>query len=476
MDCKDLSKDCVSCSDDCDYYEIAIKALEMFGRDILYLNGIKIWIGASSTNPLSVRTKDIYRCVLNRLGVEIVECEFDLLLTETVSCDAILMFTFTLGVSARAFELVLTSQLKGNDLKNSLSVFMPSEFEEGYISRALKKRLVAGNIYYQEKKEFEELDTNIFRKCIRDLVTMITDKEREMALNFKPTIVILTALAKEFSKVKYFLSDVTYDDSFGNEKSQYPHGKIGNQSVVLGMTGMGNNAASAITTKILDKYQSIEHAFVIGIAGGIPNFKDPNKHVALGDIVVCNEKGVLQYDMTKTTIDGIESNFSPRPPDPILLRNAQLYCDSINGKSHKFCIYLDDIINKEGIERPDTAVLDESEWTKDKNDIVDPSQRKGSNAEQPYVHFGPIASANTVLKDVEIRNQLRDELKVKAVEMESSGAADALWVARKNYFVIRGICDYANPHKNDAWQEYAAAAAAAFAKSFIEDTLTSDNY
>lgn len=30
--------------------------------------------------------------------------------------------------------------------------------------------------------------------------------------------------------------------------------------------------------------------------------------------------------------------------------------------------------------------------------------------------------------------------------------------------VIRGICDYADLHKNDRWQPYAAATAAAYAK------------
>lgn len=33
--------------------------------------------------------------------------------------------------------------------------------------------------------------------------------------------------------------------------------------------------------------------------------------------------------------------------------------------------------------------------------------------------------------------------------------------------VIRGICDYADSHKNDDWQPYAAAAAAAYAKELL---------
>jgi nucleoside phosphorylase len=33
--------------------------------------------------------------------------------------------------------------------------------------------------------------------------------------------------------------------------------------------------------------------------------------------------------------------------------------------------------------------------------------------------------------------------------------------------VIRGICDYADSHKNKRWQPYAAATAAAYAKELL---------
>lgn len=33
--------------------------------------------------------------------------------------------------------------------------------------------------------------------------------------------------------------------------------------------------------------------------------------------------------------------------------------------------------------------------------------------------------------------------------------------------VIRGICDYADSHKNKIWQPYAAAVAAAYAKELL---------
>lgn len=40
--------------------------------------------------------------------------------------------------------------------------------------------------------------------------------------------------------------------------------------------------------------------------------------------------------------------------------------------------------------------------------------------------------------------------------------------------VIRGVCDYADSHKNDTWQEYAAVVAAAFAKDLLQYVQSGD--
>jgi nucleoside phosphorylase len=60
------------------------------------------------------------------------------------------------------------------------------------------------------------------------------------------------------------------------------------------------------------------------------------------------------------------------------------------------------------------------------------------------------------------RDRLRNELNVLCSEMEAAGLMD-------NFpcLVVRGICDYADSHKNDRWQKYAAATAAAYAKELL---------
>src|SRR4051794_12125756 len=82
----------------------------------------------------------------------------------------------------------------------------------------------------------------------------------------------------------------------------------------------------------------------------------------------------------------------------------------------------------------------------------------------PRVIQGPIGSANVVQGDFKKRDRLRDELKIKAFEMEGSGIADATWeFGTVGYLDIRGICDYCDhrtkPFQTDNWKRYASKVA-----------------
>ena len=56
----------------------------------------------------------------------------------------------------------------------------------------------------------------------------------------------------------------------------------------------------------------------------------------------------------------------------------------------------------------------------------DPKRRD----DQPRVFLGPIASANTLLKDAALRDLLRDIFGVRAIEVEGAGIAHATWTRR----------------------------------------------
>jgi nucleoside phosphorylase len=78
------------------------------------------------------------------------------------------------------------------------------------------------------------------------------------------------------------------------------------------------------------------------------------------------------------------------------------------------------------------------------------------------VHYGVIASGNELIKNAAERDRLGEELGAKCVEMEAAGLMNDF-----PCIVIRGVCDYADAHKNDVWQKYAATTAAAFAKELL---------
>uniref|UniRef100_A0A0D2XKT6 Nephrocystin 3-like N-terminal domain-containing protein n=1 Tax=Fusarium oxysporum (strain Fo5176) TaxID=660025 RepID=A0A0D2XKT6_FUSOF len=89
--------------------------------------------------------------------------------------------------------------------------------------------------------------------------------------------------------------------------------------------------------------------------------------------------------------------------------------------------------------------------------------RKMRVSTDPVIHYGGIGSANTVMKDSNIRNEISRELDVLCFEMEAAGLMDIM-----PCLPIRGICDYSDSHKAKEWQRYAAATAAAYAYEFLE--------
>ncbi len=65
------------------------------------------------------------------------------------------------------------------------------------------------------------------------------------------------------------------------------------------------------------------------------------------------------------------------------------------------------------------------------------------------------------------RSKIAQDEGVICFEMEAAGLMDQI-----SCLVIRGICDYADSHKNKIWQPYAAATAAALARellSFVDE-------
>lgn len=82
----------------------------------------------------------------------------------------------------------------------------------------------------------------------------------------------------------------------------------------------------------------------------------------------------------------------------------------------------------------------------------------------PKIHYGLIASGDQVMRSATNAAEIDGRVvgDVLCFEMEAAGI-----MTEYSCIAIRGISDYADSHKNDAWQHYAATAAAGCAKELL---------
>ncbi|THY46177.1 hypothetical protein D6C99_06197, partial [Aureobasidium pullulans] len=270
-----------------------------------------------------------------------------------------------------------------------------------------------------------------------------------------------------------------------NDSNTYTLGRIGPHNVAITSLPAGNSVATAIAaTHMKYAFPAMRVVLLVGIGGGAPSL---SKDIRLGDIVISYPDGtyggVIQVDYGKcvpTSVhpDGFELKGTLNQPPDQLLNVVNTIQAKHNGlaksKQPDFLFFLERGIRgapKIDAKYPgaDQDRLFESSYdhppnrpTCDKCDgrkIISRNRRKDA---EPHIHFGLIASANNVRKNGKTREKLRQRLNVLCFEMEAAGVMN-------NFpcLVVRGISDYADSHKNDQWQPYAAFSAAAYAKEIL---------
>jgi nucleoside phosphorylase/NTP pyrophosphatase (non-canonical NTP hydrolase) len=284
---------------------------------------------------------------------------------------------------------------------------------------------------------------------------------------------IVTALPKEFAAMRVMLEEQQTNPVAG-DPNDYTIGTIpaldGSGSHIVAVTllkDMGNNSASAAASHLLRSFSTIEDVLMVGIAGGVPFPDRPQEHVRLGDVVVSDKHGVVQYDNLKIGSEKTILRSSPSKPSARMVGAVRIMeSERILGR-YPWEDLLSRSARLEGGTRPPEAT-DILHTLRGGTSIqidhpADPTRRPG----QPKIHYGAIGAANVLLKDPVLRDKLKQDCGVIAIEMEGSGIADAIWTAGQQYLIIRGICDYCDDNKNDTWQGYAAVAAAAYARTLI---------
>lgn len=283
----------------------------------------------------------------------------------------------------------------------------------------------------------------------------------------------VSALPIELAAAKVMLDEEHYTETDGT--ALYTLGRIGDHNVVLGCLPagqIGTNSAAVVGTLMKARYKAIRFGLMVGIGGGVPSGESD---IRLGDVVVSQPHlehgGVIQYDFGKTTKKGFARTGVLSPPPRILLSAlTSLRADNHMNTSRlsSYLVSFDSLPDfRREIAGPDVLFKSSYEHVAgatcagcNRKKIV---KRRPRGDQHAKIHYGTIASGNQVIKDAITRDQLSSKLGgILCFEMEAAGLMNTF-----PCLVIRGICDYADSHKNKTWQPHAAATAAACAKAII---------
>jgi nucleoside phosphorylase len=90
----------------------------------------------------------------------------------------------------------------------------------------------------------------------------------------------------------------------------------------------------------------------------------------------------------------------------------------------------------------------------------------------PTLHRAPVGTGSAVLADPHlVKGVIRQQRKTLGIEMEIYGVYYAVEVAsrpRPLVCAFKGVCDFADAHKEDSAQPFAAYASASFTRAFFE--------
>jgi nucleoside phosphorylase len=325
-------------------------------------------------------------------------------------------------------------------------------------------------------------------------------------------VAIICALPIEAAAVTALFDEQWHHGALDKAKTdtnQYSVGSIADCVVVLAhMPAMGKAAAATVAVHLRSSFRYLKLVLLVGICGGAP--KPPGKaadELFLGDVVVST--GVVQYDLGRRFSDRFVRKATPKDnlsrlsveADSVLARlrtdqakeefgrsvsrhlaalQDRLGSKAVHPGRSKDRLFQPDYLHKhrEPAECSDCAVsaaaacdramertCEELGCGQQPSDFV--SRCRPADTLQPAVHFGLFGSGDTVMRSGRDRDEIAAQNGgVMAFEMEAAGMWEIMRAA--SCLVVKSICDYSDSHKNKMFQGYAAAVAAATAKSLLQ--------
>lgn len=327
-------------------------------------------------------------------------------------------------------------------------------------------------------------------------------------------VAIICALPLETNAVLCCLDEIWHDapSDYGKcegDNNAYLFGRSGRHDVVvvtLAGEGRVNSASSAQSLKM--SFNSIKLALLVGICGAIP-FKKDGTEIILGDVIISEvivdvshgrqlpggyyrkstlldvygrpDEQILSLLRTwKTALLLEKLRGETKKNLTALLKHPQvdteypgawedkLFPSQYIHKHHSDCIAcLHGFACEDALTASCTSVNCDVNVLVHRERLLDTFNRHPETP-TPFIHFGSIGTGDTVMKSATHRDEIADTENVIAFEMEGAGIWDKF-----SCLVIKGVCDYADSHKNKKWQNYAAAVAASTMKVVLEQYVTS---
>ncbi|TQW01514.1 kinesin light chain [Cordyceps javanica] len=258
----------------------------------------------------------------------------------------------------------------------------------------------------------------------------------------------------------------------------YKAGEICGHNVVIATLPAGQEygtgSAAALASQVSKFFPNFWFGLLVGVAAGLPRLTGPSpRDIRLGDVLVAlpegDSAGLIAYDlgketrsdgfqllkgghvlaMTKKVVRAAIGSIKQQAPDDMNL--ILPYYNEIKNKQHNSGTFADPGQDTDRLYEDDESGRPTIQTREPR-----PDERR------TRIWYGPIGSGEKLMKNASRRNELRDRHNIIGLEMEAAGTMNQIPVG-----VIRGVCDYGDEHKNKEWQPYAAAMAAAYAKTVL---------
>lgn len=293
------------------------------------------------------------------------------------------------------------------------------------------------------------------------------------------------------------------------DTNSYTIGRLGQHHVVLvHMSRMGKISAANAAANLRSSFPRIRLALLVGICGAVPFMDGGKREIILGDVIISTQviqtdfgsqysdefvrkntvqdnigrpsleiqgflaslqnkhaQAVLEAQIQKSLIDIKVSRYPGAHEDKLFETTyrhkhqhaeACAICGKCANPEDRVCVNALKLLCAELDCDPSHLIL-RARIQK----VID--EASSASICNPMVHFGAVASGDQVIKSAQHRDRIADRENVIAFEMEGAG----LWEIIPT-IAVKGVCDYADSHKNKGWQLHAAMTAATCAKGILQ--------